>query len=299
MRNLRPRLLVSLMAIALVGGVAGCSPVGTDQEDLGTLEDFTLGYGSTWGIQVFHVYKVQPPGSAQDQYEVRFTAQGYYGDDTAVDTMVDPGVLSDLESLIDTYEIATWDGFDESNEDIEDGFDFTLEAVFTNATINAHGYEEFPPGARPGLEALARYLENLVAAHTDPGSLKEFSYRFGSFNSEDWTFHVLSTPDPVAGGVQVRFTAQGRNFANLDVDAIVESSVLVDLDQIIRANNITWWNGFDQSNPDVMDGWDFRLEAVYSDVTITARGYMEFPRNFHPGHDALETYLKDLAYACQ
>ena len=54
------------------------------------------------------------------------------------------------------------------------------------------------------------------------------------------------------------------------------------------------WDGFNESDPDVMDGWDFSLEIELADGTaITAHGSNASPEGYHDFFDALTAPLAE------
>ena len=131
------------------------------------------------------------------------------------------------------------------------------------------------------------------------GSLEEISYEYGSFHSGYWSYELKkSVPGPApTDQTQISFQAQGMNGVDMDIDTIVESSVLADLEDIIMQHNIISWNGFKESDSDILDGFDFSLKARFSNGSIIASGYMLYPPNWDQGHQALSEYLQELANA--
>jgi hypothetical protein len=58
---------------------------------------------------------------------------------------VSTDTVESLMDVIETYDIASWDGFDESAKYVLDGEGFSLEIQFTDGTsISARGDNRFP-----------------------------------------------------------------------------------------------------------------------------------------------------------
>lgn len=128
------------------------------------------------------------------------------------------------------------------------------------------------------------------SAHFSPApdaSLIHFEYGYGSYFGGYFTFTMDTTDDG-----QVHLVAYGSNGVDLDEDLLTDPSAMENIQNIIESHNISQWNGFDETNKDIMDGASFSLTATYDDgSTITATGYMIFPENFEEAHDELFNYL--------
>ena len=68
-------------------------------------------------------------------------------------------VLDELMNVIGTYDVAAWDGFKESDYNVEDGENFLLEIRFTDGTgIVASGDNAFPDNYSDAMEVMWRIL---------------------------------------------------------------------------------------------------------------------------------------------
>ena len=80
----------------------------------------------------------------------------YRNDDLPI--LLDPHDAEDLARIIDKYDVRAWDGFDESNPEVDDGEFFCFSASLTDGTsIRAKGENAFPPNYTPAaslMEAL-------------------------------------------------------------------------------------------------------------------------------------------------
>ncbi|MCL1907538.1 MAG: hypothetical protein FWG08_06480 [Propionibacteriaceae bacterium] len=129
------------------------------------------------------------------------------------------------------------------------------------------------------------------------GSLKSFSYDYGSFNGGYWAFQIQlgQNPEDPMGDLIYIFSARGSNGVELDVNKPVPGTVLDDIEQIMADHNIYSWDGFNKSDKAILDGYSFGLVAEFDNSTVVASGYMKYPKNYHEGHQALATYLNALA----
>jgi hypothetical protein len=64
-----------------------------------------------------------------------------------------------METLLETYGVAAWDGFHENNPDVLDGTSFSLTVVFADGrTVNAWGENRFPPHYREVTQGICELL---------------------------------------------------------------------------------------------------------------------------------------------
>lgn len=73
---------------------------------------------------------------------------------------MDPGLADELQDVIRTYSIESWDGFHESDPDVLDGEGFWLELKFADGTsVYATGDNAFPDGYFDAMAAIDGILE--------------------------------------------------------------------------------------------------------------------------------------------
>ena len=145
-----------------------------------------------------------------------------------------------------------------------------------------------------GLAAVAGFTGCTAApkpSYENEGLCTEFSYHFGSYHGGYWEYDIYQD------GEQVYLTAQGFNGVELAVEkAEVDALVLEDLVRIVEENQIYQWDGYSKSDDDVLDGYGFGLAATFeSGRTLSASGYMMYPKGYDEGHKALADYLWALA----
>lgn len=80
-----------------------------------------------------------------------------------------------------------------------------------------------------------------------------------------------------------------------NIEKTIDAKYLSELEQILRDNNISEWNGFDQSEDGVLDGSGFSMKIDYDDgSSISAHGYMKYPDNYDKVQDELDAFFKRL-----
>ena len=93
-------------------------------------------------------------------YEIFLLGDAYYlyiNDDLPI--ILDPHDADDLVRIIDKYDVRAWDGFDDSNYEVDDGEFYYFSAVLTDGTsIYAHGQNAFPLNYSPA----ASLMEGLI-----------------------------------------------------------------------------------------------------------------------------------------
>lgn len=105
-----------------------------------------------------------------DSYRVSHEPDGYHvsvNDET--DQTIEAEVADALVLVIDEYDMAAWDGFDESNEFVLDGEGFWLEVKLTDGTsIVARGDNAFPDNYYPAMSSLQEILDDAALPQHQP-----------------------------------------------------------------------------------------------------------------------------------
>ena len=127
------------------------------------------------------------------------------------------------------------------------------------------------------------------------GSLLAFEYNYGSYTGGEWEFKIINQTTDIASSPQYLFTARGYNGVDMDAKGFVEAGVIDDLAKLIYENGIISWNGFNERNSDILDGYGFKLIAQFDSGTLIASGYETYPDDYRRGHAALAEYLNALA----
>lgn len=139
----------------------------------------------------------------------------------------------------------------------------------------ASSEEPAPPAEPEGYDAL--------------GPLIMFSYGYGDYFTGYYDYTVYDTAD----GVMLE--AYGSNGVELNVEKTVPDETLEELRALIGEAGIDAWDGFDEKDEEIMDGYSFNLKAQYQNGTLAAEGYMKEPEGYEAGHQALVDFLEKLA----
>ena len=116
-----------------------------------------------------------------------------------------------------------------------------------------------------------------------------FHYSYGSYNGGYYDYDITTQED------KVRFVAKGTNGVDLDEDKEIDKSVLTELSEVVIKNKINDWDGFNESDKDVQDGYSFTLVIEYeSGKTVNASGYHKYPDNYNGAHEKLAKFLKEI-----
>lgn len=118
----------------------------------------------------------------------------------------------------------------------------------------------------------------------------EFSYEHGSYFGGYNEYHLYYTEEGIA-----HIEAIGYNGSELNIDKDIDESVFGEIEKIVNEQEIYKWDGFDESDNDILDGSSFSLKIMYKDgQSVNAHGYMKYPDNYRVASDALTDYLNTL-----
>ena len=123
-----------------------------------------------------------------------------------------------------------------------------------------------------------------------------FEYNYGSFNGGEWNYQITreTAQDSGSGGLAYRFIARGYNGVDMDIDEIVDEADMEFIAAIVWNQDLASWDGFDERDSDILDGYSFNLAIEYEDHSIVASGYERFPRDYDVSHAALSTALGNM-----
>ena len=109
-------------------------------------------------IDTFYVFRMIEGGVAT--YTITMDDGGYHVSvDEGPEEPISTDVLDELMNVIGTYDVAAWDGFKESDYNVEDGENFLLEIRFTDGTgIVASGDNAFPDNYSDAMGEMWRIL---------------------------------------------------------------------------------------------------------------------------------------------
>ncbi len=154
---MKRNLLLCFASLILIFMVTACgkADVQTDSKDWGVMEDFSYHYGSYNGG--YWDYDI-----AKDEDGLFYiTAHGSNG--VMLDSYIelDSDIMEELNSLVLEQEIEKWNGFDKSDNSVDDGYGFKLIVNYENHNITALGYMEEPRNYDTAHIALTEFLERI------------------------------------------------------------------------------------------------------------------------------------------
>ena len=99
-----------------------------------------------------------------DSYQIIREQDGYYVSvNDGEGQSMDSEAADALMRIIDEYDVARWDGFDESEENVLDGEGFWLEIALTDGTsITARGENAFPENYFPAISRIQETLDAVL-----------------------------------------------------------------------------------------------------------------------------------------
>ena len=126
-----------------------------------------------------------------------------------------------------------------------------------------------------------------------PGQLKALTYSYGSFNGGQWDYAVSceSEADVDEDSPKCHFTAKGSNGVDMDVEGYFPQAIMDQLKSVIVAHGILQWDGFDERDEEILDGYGYKLTAEFENGILTASGYEKYPENYKTGHAFLTGVL--------
>ena len=116
-----------------------------------------------------------------------------------------------------------------------------------------------------------------------------FKYNYGGYNGGYYEYSIILEDD------KAMFSANGSNGVDLYIDKEIDKSYFEKLAKVINDNKIYKWNGFDETDKNILDGYSFELIVKYKDdSTLKAYGYMKYPDEYNIGHEALTNFLESI-----
>ena len=142
-----------LVSAAMILSITACFSI--DSRNPGTLISFSYSFGSYfmgyWEYEIF-----------ERKGNIYFTAQGANGIDLNVASKVETYVLDDITKILQAYGMFSWNGFNKSAKNVDDGYSFHLVAKYEKGELEASGYHKYPWRYWDGHTALAEYLAELA-----------------------------------------------------------------------------------------------------------------------------------------
>lgn len=123
--------------------------------------------------------------------------------------------------------------------------------------------------------------------NTPTAAIKSFHYNYGSYNGG---YHYYSIEEDDG---KMMINGAGGNGVELDINKEISDDRLEELSRIINDNKIYEWDGFNEDNDGILDGYSFELKIKYADGReIVAEGYEKYPQNYEQAQRNLTEFLE-------
>ena len=84
------------------------------------------------------------------------------GVDLNLDKELEESVLKDISKIVQENRIYKWNGFSKKNDDISDGYTFSLTIKYNDGKeVKAYGHEKYPKNYENIHKILSNYLETV------------------------------------------------------------------------------------------------------------------------------------------
>lgn len=129
--------------------------------------------------------------------------------------------------------------------------------------------------------------QNINPQESTNAKIISFEYEYGSYWGGYYYYNIETIEEKII------FTAKGYNGVELDICKQVSEEDIKKLDSIIKKYKIDEWNGFNESDIAILDGYSYTLKVEYSDGRkIESYGYEKYPENYEEGDKELSELLK-------
>lgn len=141
--------------------IYGSSPIMEDENSVYAIEvddALNVAMAPVRTISTFYLYRMIEGGVAS--FRIAMNVDGYrVSIDEGEERPFSTGAVDELMNAIDTYDVASWDGFSESDYNVLDGESFRLEIGLTDGTsVLARGDNAFPDNYDEAMEQIWRIL---------------------------------------------------------------------------------------------------------------------------------------------
>ena len=121
------------------------------------------------------------------------------------------------------------------------------------------------------------------------GQITSFEYSFGSYDEGYKGYKIYSENDTTY------FYKSGTDIEEMEGDIEIDNSVLTDISNLVKENNLNEWNGFNKRHPEILNGYSFGITTKYNDEKeLKVYGYEEYPINYQDIHKKIVDYLENV-----
>lgn len=151
-------LMIIICAFILLLVVILCVIIGPKKVKISELKHFTFSYTSGYAMNAYTRYELD---YKDNKYEVKVKPYGV-AEEAAQTVYVDEDFVKKLETVLDKYNVGSWNGFNKNDKNVLDGDSFSLNATFKdNTIISAHGYMSWPKNYREVREEIYNLFNEL------------------------------------------------------------------------------------------------------------------------------------------
>ncbi len=151
-----------IIAIVLIITACSCFLISCSTvKTYGELQNFSYGYGSFFGGYFDYTLSTITDDNGNEQIYLRYETSNMAKPETKAG-FISQSDMKKLNELIQKYKIERWNGFDKSDDEILDGYGFSMRADYENQTITARGYERRPLRYSEAHSALVSYFEETM-----------------------------------------------------------------------------------------------------------------------------------------
>ena len=118
-----------------------------EQRYTGEIVSFSFHHGSYFAG--YANYNIE-----QKDGKVFYTAKGY--------NSLNFDINKEIDDVIQKYNVASWNGFNKSDDGVMDGYSFSLKVVYENgAELTASGYMKYPNNYNEATDEFSRIFEEI------------------------------------------------------------------------------------------------------------------------------------------
>ena len=199
--------------------------------------------------------------------------------------------LEKIVNVLDEYDVASWNKFSKRDQNVLDGngFSFSLRTQ-DGKEIVASGYMKWPTNygkVQGELDHIfteiyeANYIEDLTYLY--------LSYSNGYEANSNTNYRIKKDND--------KYSLTVKLYGEADEDEKeyeVDSEFIKKVELILNKYGVSTWDGFRESDKDVLDGDSFSFNVNYKDKKISASGYELWPNNFGNVKNELKELIKGI-----
>lgn len=206
---------------------------------------------------------------------------------------IDENTLEKIVEVLNKYNVYTWNNFHKNNKSVLDGtsFSFNLETK-EDKTIDASGYMRWPnnyKNVRDELNTIFNSLYNVKEININNLSHLRFSYSKGYAKDSNIVYEINKIDD--------KYNAYIKPYGIPEEEAKtiqIDETTINKIGEILNKYNVILWDGFNESDKDVLDGDSFYFFLKASNQKVSASGYMCWPSNYRNVRDELDTLFDNL-----